>query len=135
MAWSTPKTNWVSTDYFNYSDYTRIRDNMIALKEIADACYFGLPSIENMSVKNSYTDMFYASDMNRFENNLDLINTSTLNLNIGSKVTYVPNGATPSFTEFNRLEGGMKLLYETLLVQYNLLKKLAFTLGGAKFKV
>ena len=27
MAWVTPKTNWTEDDYFNASDYNRIKDN------------------------------------------------------------------------------------------------------------
>ena len=28
MAWSTPKTNWTSGDYFTYADYNRITENI-----------------------------------------------------------------------------------------------------------
>ena len=31
MAWSTPKINWLATDYINYTDYNRIKANVQAL--------------------------------------------------------------------------------------------------------
>ena len=36
MAWIEPKTDWVSTDYFNIEDYNRIIGNIIYLKDFAD---------------------------------------------------------------------------------------------------
>lgn len=130
MAWSEPKTDWVESDYFNYSDYSRIRDNFIMLKEIADALWYSFPNITPMDIKNSYTDIMYASDMNKFEDNLDVINDNSYAFEIGNKTIYEANGNTPLFTEYNRIENAMLLLYNTMQIQYKMIPKLAIRLGG-----
>lgn len=42
MAWIEPKTDWVATDYFNATDYNRIKNNIAHLKELTDRLFIGL---------------------------------------------------------------------------------------------
>lgn len=34
MSWITPKTNWVKTDYINYTDYNRWKNNVEFIKDL-----------------------------------------------------------------------------------------------------
>lgn len=135
MAWITPKTNWVATDYFNYQDYERIRGNLLEIKSLADLLYLNVPDVQTMDSKTDYSALLYASDINKFEQNLTMLNENTIDIEIGEEMEYFPNGTTIDYAELNRIESGIKQIYETLSVEYASLIKLAFTLGGAKFKV
>lgn len=42
MAWITPKTDWVPSDYFNIEDYNRIRNNINQIKYIYDEIFRGV---------------------------------------------------------------------------------------------
>ena len=41
MEWIEPKTDWVSTDYFNAEDYNRIKNNIGHLKSLTDKLFSG----------------------------------------------------------------------------------------------
>ena len=34
MGWTTPKTNWTKTDFFNLSDYNRIKNNLPIMSNV-----------------------------------------------------------------------------------------------------
>lgn len=126
-AWTTPKTNWVSTDYFNVADYTRITNNHVYLKEMI-AKLFRTLSLANMEEKD-YTSLFYADEINAIEDNLTILNKASYNFDIGSSATYIANGATPTYEEYNRIEQAQLKLYEQLIVDINQLPHISFTLG------
>lgn len=130
--WITPKTNWQSTDYFNIEDYERIVGNHAFLHEKACALRPSF-TIAQMVATKAYTDMFYASEMNTIEDNLEAINEGTYDFEFGEKPVYVQNGATPTYEEFNRIESAQLKLYKTLLGEESTLPTLEFTLGLEDF--
>ncbi len=125
MAWSTPKTNWYGAevdgvytgDRFNATDYNRIKNNLIYLRDLAVHMYDDF-SIETVSADKTTADFFYADEINTMERNLDTINSNTLNRSYGTRVTFQANGNTPVYTELNRLESAILDLYDRLLNQY-----------------
>lgn len=132
MAWTTPKTDWVPTDYFNIEDYNRMIGNIAHLKSLADELFCGFPSIADMGSEKSYASLIYAREMNVIETNLDLICKNSYRFDIGNPTTYQANRSTPLWSEFNRIESACLLLYNTLVSHKNALPRLAFTLGGQK---
>lgn len=126
-TWTTPKTNWVSTDYFNVADYTRITNNHVYLKEMI-AKLFRTLSLANMEEKD-YTSLIYADEFNAIEDNLTILNKASYNFDIGTGTTYIANGATPTYEEYNRIEQAQLRLYEQLIVDINQLPHISFTLG------
>lgn len=116
MAWITPKTNWLPTDYFNASDYNRIVGNILHLKSLVDEIFPDF-DIGEMETTKTYASMFYANEMNAIEDNLELINLYTYELGIGDKQTYRSNNATPLFSEFNRIESATLRLYNRITAQ------------------
>lgn len=131
------KTNWKTSysssgaylgDYFNIEDYERIRLNLVELKNLVLMMYPSCPVVEMVS--KSYKDYFYAEDINRFENNLETIVSSSFPFPIGKKRTFKANDPFLNFSELNRIEAGIELLYQQLTGQYQGAKRLSFTCGG-----
>lgn len=116
MTWQNPKLNWIATDCFNASDYNRIVGNLLHIKGLMDELFpdFG---ITTMDANKGYESMFYASDMNAIESNVELFNKYSYELEIGNKKTYKINGNTPAFDEFNRIENASLVLYTRLTEQ------------------
>ena len=131
MDWITPKTDWISTDYFNIEDYNRIIGNIRYLKALAEALF---KSFDTLSIgeEKTYVSMIYAREMNAIESNLEIINANTYSFNIGETQTFQANKSTPLWSEFNRIESACLLLYNTMTAHKNALPRLAFTLGGQK---
>lgn len=123
MAWITPKTDWYGVtdtesgvytgDRFNIEDFNRIKNNLDYLRELAIKMYdeFTIVSLGN---DRTYSDYFYADEINQLEENLKTINSNTLQRSYGNPPIYVANGNTMDFTELNRLEGAILDLYDRL---------------------
>lgn len=129
--WTTPKTDWVATDYFNIEDYNRIVGNLLYLKDLSLKLFLAFET-KGMEAEKQYFSMIYASEMNAIEDNLEAINLNTYKLNIGNKMVYAPNGATPLFSEFNRIEQAEESLFKWMYGQIAIRNHLAITLGGRK---
>lgn len=129
MAWQTPKTNWVSTDYFNIGDYNRIIGNIDALRELAIQMYPEF-SIQDMGDSKRYSDYIYADEINAIEQNLTTICNNTYPFSIGAQKTYYPNQPTTDYAEFNRIESACLTIYQNLQGQLSGIRKLSFILGG-----
>ena len=104
MAWQTPKTNWKISDYFNYSDYNRIVGNLDFLKNEISDLIDSVDGYTQLETNKDYNSIFYSEEMNAIENNLEALNLTSYNLDIGEKASYTINGSTPLFSEFNRIE-------------------------------
>ena len=54
--WSKPKTDWVSSDYFNIIDYNRIKNNLIYLRDLSVKLYdtFNIDFISNDKTYSDY---------------------------------------------------------------------------------
>ena len=131
MAWIEPKTNWKSSDYFNIEDYNRIIGNIEYLKALAGDLFRTISDI-SLGDEKTYLSMIYAREMNTIEDALETLNLETYGLKIGEKQTFKANGSTPLWSEFNRIESAILLLYETLMVHEDTLPRLEFTLSGQK---
>ena len=131
MGWITPKTDWVSTDYFNIEDYNRIIGNIGYLNAFAEELFKALDTLD-MGEEKTYVSMIYAREMNAIESNLEIINSNTYSFDIGDKQTFQANNSTPLWSEFNRVESACLLIYKTMTAHKNALPRLAFTLGGQK---
>lgn len=130
MAWITPKTNWVATDYFNPEDYNRITGNIQYIKQKAIELWgnFQTPAL---SPDKNYASMIYASEMNNIENAVVNINANTYDFNLGESKTYAANNnsATLNYTDLNRIESAILRLKKTLDAQLECIPRLEFTLG------
>lgn len=124
MSWQTPKIDWhgavednvYTGDRFNYTDYNRIKNNLVYLRELAIKMYDEF-SINDVGNDKTVAEYFYADEINQMEENLETINSNTLKREYGSAPTYVDNGNTPDYVELNRLESSILDLYDRLTNQ------------------
>lgn len=128
MSWTEPKTDWVSSDRYNYQDYTRMRNNMIELITLVKQLFSDFSEID-MAEKTSYADRLYAEEFNALEENLRLINENTFRADIGEDKLYASNDKTPNYREFNRIESAQAMLYERIMVHKANAQHLAYELG------
>ena len=112
MAWQTPKTDWDTSDYYNYSDLNRVENNT---SEIADliATYATRPGIVSTNTSRTKTSIEYYDSLNRIENNISLLkdaitepeNWETL------KTDWVSVVEIFDYSDANRLENNLSELY------------------------
>lgn len=130
--WTKPKIDWDISSRFDMKDYNRIKNNLDYLKELFLTLF---PSItwQSMGVDKGYMDYPYADDINKFEDNLDTLNKSFINLGIGDRKTFYENQPFIDFNELNRIEKGIQVLYEHLYGSSQSRPMLRFTLNGGTF--
>ena len=126
--WIQPKTNWTKDDYFNATDFNRIKNNLVSLRDIANKMYKDF-DITSLGSDKTYKDYFYADEINTIEDNFEKINRLTINVGYGEKPIYRDNGYIMTFEELNRLERAMLDLYGKLTNQAEGMRRLTFNLG------
>lgn len=141
MGWTQPKTDWAggtdssgnyTGDYFNVSDYNRIKNNIAELLENVARLYPEF-KIQDMGADKNVGDYIYADEINILEDNLYTICKNTIPQLAGKKKTYYENTATIDFAELNRIEKCCLDLRDCIINQYAAGRyKLAFKLGTGR---
>lgn len=131
--WSEPKTNWVQSDKFNFSDYNRIKNNIAYLKERAIEIYSDFPFEDMGADKVSYADYPYADEFTKLESNLERIRVNTFRFDDSESKTWYENQRTPSYEDFNRIEMACLKFYKGLESVKANKGKLSLRLGSGKF--
>lgn len=131
--WSEPKTNWVQSDRFNFSDYNRIKNNIAYLKERAIEIYSDFPFEDMGADKVSYADYPYADEFTKLESNLERIRVNTFRFDDSESKTWYENQRTPSYEDFNRIEMACLKFYKGLESVKANKGKLSLRLGSGKF--
>ena len=138
MAWTTVKTDWKPTDYFNIADYNRVVGNLEYLRELASELFEEIV-FTYIPISKTVSDKILASEMTAIESNLYLLNSKTYKLGryeIGTQKSYKGNSKTHNYDDMNRIEDAILRLYELMTAHKDSLPRLAITLGGQKgFKV
>lgn len=132
ILWTTPKTDWTASSYFNAVDYNRIKNNLIVLSDLVNAVYPAL-SIADMGSDKTVSDFMYADEFNLFETNLETMKNWIVDLGIGRGTLYSENAPMPNYTELNRIESAMLKMHDNLVGQANGRPMLYFTLNGGIF--
>ncbi len=127
MAWATPKTDWKASfapdgsyagDWFNASDFNRIKNNVQYLYELALTMYEPF-SIVPMGADRTVSDYIYADEMKQIEENLVTITEyAPISYYIIMR-SYTENGPFPTFSELNYLENWTLAMYNQLINEYN----------------
>ena len=131
MAWTTPKTDWASTDTFNITDFNRIKNNLNYLHDESESM-FGeqYPIIDMGSDLSSYAGFWDVSKFNAIEQNLATINEHLISSDIGSTLTFYENGTFITYGELNRIESATVTLKATIDGWYEGMNILPFRLGN-----
>jgi hypothetical protein len=126
--WTVPKTDWKAADFFNIEDYNRIKNNLNHIRDTALELYSSIP-YEDMGEDKTYSDYYYADEINLIESNLESINTNTFPRNIGENMTFYDNQPFINCTELNRIENGIFVIYKGMYGHITGRRRLAFQLG------
>lgn len=127
--WSEPKTDWTSSDYVNYTDYNRIKNNIDYLRELALSLYSPFPFGDMGEDKTSYAEFPYADEFNSIEENWSSLAEIIYPEKEVVGKTWYENAGTPTYEDFNRLESLCLKMYERLDIIRKNKERLAFTLG------
>lgn len=105
LEWITPKTDWTLNTPFTYVDYNRIRNNLLYLNDKFNEMYPDTAQTLDLGeAKTGYTNEYYPSEFNAFEEALISFKRIGQNLNIGSRNYYKSNCEFISFNDLNRIE-------------------------------
>ena len=116
MSWETPKIDWTGADRFDAPNYNRIKNNLDFLHDMAQTLYRDF-FIEDMGPDKDYSSFYFADEINRLADNLELVNSAVYPLDIGEKTVYVQNQAFIGYADLNRLESAILKIYVLLQEQ------------------
>jgi len=131
VEWITPKTDWDEQSRMNAVDYNRIKNNLQVLAELVGMVYCSV-SIAEMGEDKNFTSWYFAREFNLFESNLETINQTAYQKDVGDRKTFFDNGPFIDFEELNRIESTMLKFYELASIQQKTLPRLSFRLGNVK---
>ncbi len=118
LEWITPKTNWAKTDIFAYTDYNRIRNNLLYLNDLLNERYPETAQSLDLGNALAFSSDYSPSQFNAFEDALESFTRVGLDANIGSKKTYKGNDPFIGYGELNRLESCCLRWFDKLDVPY-----------------
>lgn len=132
VTWEQPKTDWKRTDKFNFTDYNRIKNNLLILSEMITIIKKDI-KIEDMGDDiEDYTEYWNVSVFNKFEKNLEKITKEIEKIyekDYGKSQTFFANGVFIKFDELNRIESATLDIYEKIIYYQKGLRKIPFVLG------
>lgn len=111
MAWITPKTDWTSTDYYNYDDLNRVESNCQEIENLIST-YSVAPTI-TVKTDRDNTRIEYYENLDTIESNILALRTSTAEPSgwIAPKTNWQSVRGSFSYTDANRLESNVSALY------------------------
>ena len=120
MAWITPVTNWVTTDYINFGDFNRVENNTEYLKDVL-VNDFGKSITITIDTSWTNTHFPYFDELNRMEGNINTLNTNWVTPTgwltpITDWVTgpIVRTNNSSGAELMNRMEVDLELLYDSI---------------------
>ena len=149
MAWQTPKTDWKAEydaaglfvgDFFNVTDYNRIKNNLLYLRELAAEFLEDVPvivvGIDKHLPSNANPDFdndhFFADEFNLIEDALEALDNAIPFADYGDKQIFTDNGKFIDYAELNRIESASLDMYNLLASSIAGRRRLAFRLGARR---
>ena len=133
MAWITPKTDWDSESYINFTDYNRICNNLDEVRSEATELGFNYSGYQTMTRATDENSLPHADDFNKQIENYNLFDDILPNFEPITD-SFSANGYTITYTTLNTLESGVLALHTILSVAIANIPRLAIRLGGTKMK-
>lgn len=104
-SWITPKTNWKASDYITYTDYNRIRNNLLFINDQLNAMFPDkAQTLDLGNAKTGYSNVYHASEFNAFEDAIESFARVGTNVSVGTKKVYKANGQFIGYQDLNRIE-------------------------------
>ena len=131
--WTEPKTDWQPDDRFNYSDYNRIKNNILYLKNMAEELYLPF-AFEDMGYdKTSHENYIYADEITAMEDNIEALRENTFLFDASETKSWHPNQTAFNYEDANRIEQACLNFYNGFINQSRLKRRLSFRLGTKGF--
>lgn len=141
MAYATPKTDWKATDFFNTTDFIRIRDNLQFCNEWFKSHTWPFVALTDTQLTRGQNSLPTPQLINALESNLQRLHDA-IGINFAtwqdSKTWYerldALYTANPDYTDWNRWEELAKCLKATIdYVEIYLNNRISgtFTLGNS----
>lgn len=103
--WITPKTDWITTTRFEYTDYNRIRNNLLYINEKLNELYPDkAQTLDLGDAKTGYANEYAVSEFNAFEEALESFTRIGQDVNVGDRNYYRGNNSFIWADALNRLE-------------------------------
>lgn len=142
-TWVAPKTDWKVTydesgnyagDYFEPADYNRIKNNINYLYDYAKQMFDNDPDIYDLGEDVYYgsTNEPKASWWTMLQDNLQMINDSSITIDIGEREVYYSNTAGRLLEELIRIEKATLDIYNKFNSINENKVRLSFRLGNRK---
>lgn len=110
MAWTEPKTDWISNDSLEYYDTNRIESNTDELATVIRAIQYDIPAL-TVVTNRDITSIDFISSINRIEGNIEAIKNNFFTPGgYQSRKTWSA-GIGFTYLDVLRLENNLKLLY------------------------
>lgn len=134
VTWTTPKTNWTSTDHFNCVDYNRIKGNLTYLYEQMCAVIKTPKTFDDMGDDITENTKYWQPQyFNAWEANLESINAAMYQVqDLGTTLTFYYNNQFITYTELNRIESSCLSIYNLIESYKTGLWHIPFRLGNFK---
>lgn len=131
--WSEPKTDWVAADFFNYTDYNRIKNNIELLGSLAHSRYGITISDMGEDVPGYSNTPWFATQFNAFEDNVE---TMAAACGVAfEKSTFFANAPFITYEELNTLESACIEIYMALENWHGGIRRIPFRLGQFKTRI
>lgn len=137
MSWVDPKTNWVSTEYYNLENWRIVQENLRLLAQWLTTHGYRPTTLQDTTVQNTLT-LPTPQLLNKIESNLTVLyNAYGINFHEWqpSKTWYSRLSPSylgnPSYSDFNRWEELPKRVKETLDFLDNYLYNIVSGSSGA----
>lgn len=104
-TWITPKTDWNASTYITYTDYNRIRNNLLYINDQLNIMFPSkTKTLDLGDAKTGYDNVYHASEFNAFEDALESFTRVGESVNIGTRNFYKANNAFIGYADLNRIE-------------------------------
>ena len=101
----TPKTDWTTTTRFEYTDYNRIRNNLLYINDMLNELYPDkAQTLDLGDAKTGYGENYAVSEFNAFEEALESFTRIGQDVNVGDRNYYRGNNSFIWADALNRLE-------------------------------
>ena len=103
-TWITPKTDWVKTDSFTYSDYNRIKNNLTYLNDLFNSLVPDKAVEFDFGEDYTYANNYDVDIFNLFEECLQSFTRIGSDVNVGDFKVHRGNSQFLDYDDLNRIE-------------------------------
>ena len=119
--WTTPKTDWKSTDYYNIEDWQRVRSNLEHLRDALIEMGTPVSTLRTTDTGRSYAELPHVFLVNNMEKNLSMLREAfgtDFTEDVAQKTWYERlesmYSSNPTYQDWNRWEIILKRIYESI---------------------